>query len=243
MTTPLATLLHGVLHDAEVRADFVASPDAFLADHGWPDLDAEDLREALLVLADGAPAVLAGALVTGAEAIDDDASLSAGAGLRDALAAIAGSESTDAEVLGADPDHDPADLDDRHDVRHQDPDDEDEDEDEDVERASDDTAGHRSTHLAERLEAIDRTAADGAAFDDARGTIHHDAADRSADLVTDVDADPGIDPGTDPETDADPFDDLAVVGRPIGDHFDVDTEPGGSTPDAGELGDGWDDLI
>lgn len=54
MATPLAQLLQDVIHEPEIRAQFAASPESFLADHGYEHLDAADLREALYALADGA---------------------------------------------------------------------------------------------------------------------------------------------------------------------------------------------
>ena len=34
-TTPLARLLHDVIHEPETRAQFAAAPESFLADHGY----------------------------------------------------------------------------------------------------------------------------------------------------------------------------------------------------------------
>lgn len=238
MATPLATLLHGVLHDADVRAEFAASPDAFLADHGWPGLDAADLREALMVLADGAPAATAGALVTGAEAIDADVegSTTAGAGLLEALTAIGAVAPVEVE-----PDHDPADLDDVDDVdeiRHQDPDGpSDETEDTDAEDPDDqqrpDGSASPSDGLAERLDALDQMATDGAPTD---VRSEHDA-------LHDVDVDHGLGHGLDHDLDHDPFDEPSTVAPAQHERFAPDVDEPETARDPGDVGDGWDELI
>ncbi len=103
MATPLARLVHDVLHDPEVRAQFAASPESFLVDHGHDHLDAADLREAFFVLADGSAPDDASDYRTGGRAMGDDDldGGSATAGLSGALAAIFGSV-VDVD-LGADP--------------------------------------------------------------------------------------------------------------------------------------------
>jgi hypothetical protein len=73
MATPLADLLRSVLTDDTMRLAAGRSPGAFLRDHGWEHLDAADLREAMLVLADGAPTAEAVVWVGGSDAIDIDA--------------------------------------------------------------------------------------------------------------------------------------------------------------------------
>jgi hypothetical protein len=72
MATPLADLLRTVLTDDSARLAAGRTPSAFLHEHGWEHLDAADLREAMLVLADGAPTVEATVWVTGSDAIDGD---------------------------------------------------------------------------------------------------------------------------------------------------------------------------
>jgi hypothetical protein len=100
MATPLADLLRAVLTDDTVRLAAGRSPSALLRDHGWEHLDATDLREAMLVLADGAPTVEATIWVAGGDTIDPDATAG------DALAAATATFHSD---LVAD---DPAALDD-----------------------------------------------------------------------------------------------------------------------------------
>lgn len=99
MATPLADLLRAVLTDDTVRQAAGRSPSAFLQDHGWEHLDAADLREAMLVLADGSPSAEAVIWVEGGEAIDPDADLA------DALVAAAAALPADgaSDLLADDP--------------------------------------------------------------------------------------------------------------------------------------------
>ena len=102
MATPLAQLVHDVVHDPEVRAQFAAAPESFLADHGHEQLAAADIREAFFVLADGSAPDAAVTYQSGGQAIaDDDLDGSAAEGLSGALAAILGS--VFGVELGADP--------------------------------------------------------------------------------------------------------------------------------------------
>ena len=72
MATPLRDLLHELRHDTEVQARFHSSPGEYLHEHGWSDLDAADLQEAMLLLADAAPAAEAADWISVGTAIDAD---------------------------------------------------------------------------------------------------------------------------------------------------------------------------
>jgi hypothetical protein len=93
MATPLLQLLRGMIDDPEVRAEFADGPMDYLGRHGYESIDAADVREALLIMADGAPTAEAVQLHAGGEAIDPtgaDGLAGAAAGLRGALAAMTG---------------------------------------------------------------------------------------------------------------------------------------------------------
>lgn len=75
MATPLAELLDTVLFDTRVREQFRQAPESFLRSAGYDELDAADVQEAMLVLADGSPPIRAGQLIAGGEAIGDPADL------------------------------------------------------------------------------------------------------------------------------------------------------------------------
>lgn len=107
MATPLADLLRSVLTDDTVGRAAGRSPSAFLRDHGWDHLDVADLREAMLVLADGAPTAEATAWVAGSDVIDPDSDLDA------ALTAVA--ETFRSDLVADDP-FDVDDIDTDHDT-------------------------------------------------------------------------------------------------------------------------------
>lgn len=93
-----------MIDDPGVRAEFSGAPMDYLGRHGYESLDAADVREALMIMADGAPTTEAVQLHAGGEAIDaagGDGLAGAAAGLGSALGAM-----TATEV-----DIDPADLD------------------------------------------------------------------------------------------------------------------------------------
>jgi len=70
MATPLAQLLDLVLTDADARDGFADAPADFMARHGYEHLDADDVQEALFVLADGSPPAMATVLIDGGRAVD-----------------------------------------------------------------------------------------------------------------------------------------------------------------------------
>jgi hypothetical protein len=93
MATPLVQLLRGMIDDPAVRAEFADGPMDYLGRHGYESIDAADVREALLIMADGAPTAEAVQLHAGGEAIDPtgaDGLAGAAAGLGGALAAMTG---------------------------------------------------------------------------------------------------------------------------------------------------------
>jgi hypothetical protein len=55
MSTPLRDLLTNLLFDSPARAEFAADPDGFLGEHGWGDLEADDIDAALGALSDELP--------------------------------------------------------------------------------------------------------------------------------------------------------------------------------------------
>ncbi|MDJ0771494.1 MAG: hypothetical protein QNJ12_22095 [Ilumatobacter sp.] len=161
MATPLGQLLRELRTDTDVQARFSSSPAEYLLDHGWGDLGAADLQEALLLLADAAPPTEAVQWVAVGEAVDTDAEGAADA-LATAFGALGNDDAATEHGAVADPhelddpagpadearrDDDPADLDDP-DAGHPELDDPDLD---------DPDAGH--PELDDRdLEAVDGTA-------------------------------------------------------------------------------------
>ena len=79
MATPLGDMLRQLRTDTEIHERFHRSPGEYLHEHGWGDLDAADVQEALLLLADGAPAPEAAQWVAAGEAVDPTAPDPAGA--------------------------------------------------------------------------------------------------------------------------------------------------------------------
>ena len=71
MSTPLGDLIRSVLTDPDAQAAFASAPEAFLLDHGYTELEPQDVREALYVLADGSPPETAVRLVAGGDALAD----------------------------------------------------------------------------------------------------------------------------------------------------------------------------
>jgi hypothetical protein len=55
MSTPLRDLLTNLLFDSPARAEFAADPDGFLDEHGWGELEADDIDAALGALTDELP--------------------------------------------------------------------------------------------------------------------------------------------------------------------------------------------
>lgn len=55
MSTPLRELINRLADDSSSQAAFAADPAGFLAEHGWADLDGQDVGTALGALADEAP--------------------------------------------------------------------------------------------------------------------------------------------------------------------------------------------
>ena len=55
MSTPLRELITSLSADSTSRDAFAADPAAFLAEHGWADLDGQDVGTALGALAAEAP--------------------------------------------------------------------------------------------------------------------------------------------------------------------------------------------
>lgn len=236
MATPLADLLDGVLHDAEVRAEFAASPEVFLHEHGYAELDAADVQEALFILADGAPPAEAAALNSGGRSIDDLDDLDgaglggAAAGLAAAVASITGDEllADDPADLDGLPDHDtaddPDDLD-AHRIEHAGGADDDDDLDDD---GAADGASPASSSL-------------GAAIGD-RITPEPYRTDSDLDLdlddLDDLDESAGVELATyDPDVD-----------EPAGEQIDLDsfarTSDAPTSPaETDEPSDGWDELI
>jgi len=109
MATPLAELLDLVLSDADARDGFADAPADFMVRHGYEHLDADDVQEALFVLADGSPPAMATVLIDGGRAVDtlDPAERGGLAG------AIAGLSRAFVSMFGVDvPEYDdPAELD------------------------------------------------------------------------------------------------------------------------------------
>jgi len=109
MATPLAQLLDLVLSDADARDGFADGPADFMVRHGYEHLDADDVQEALFVLADGSPPAMATVLIDGGRAVDtlDPAERGGLAG------AIAGLSRAFVSMFGVDvPEYDdPAELD------------------------------------------------------------------------------------------------------------------------------------
>jgi hypothetical protein len=79
MSTPLRQLLTGILFDPAVRAGFAGDPHRYLRDHGWGDIEASDVREALTVLVDDLPVEQAVLVAPTADAIADGPGLAAAA--------------------------------------------------------------------------------------------------------------------------------------------------------------------
>jgi hypothetical protein len=61
--TSLLTLVETIIQDPAAKAAFVASPDAFLASHGFGDFDPVDVDDAVLHAADTLPPTLAAQIV------------------------------------------------------------------------------------------------------------------------------------------------------------------------------------
>jgi hypothetical protein len=102
MSTPLRELITSLSVDATSRDAFAANPARFLAEHGWADLDGEDVSTALGALVDEAPIEQAVRL----SEVDTDG-FDAVAGLEAAAAALAEAPApTNGEVdeLAPDPD-------------------------------------------------------------------------------------------------------------------------------------------
>jgi hypothetical protein len=178
MATPLVQLLRGMIDDPAVRAEFADGPMDYLGRHGYGSLDAADVREALLIMADGAPTAEAVQLHAGGEAIDAEAGdglAGAAAGLGGALAAMTG-----------DIDIDPADLDGLDDA------DAATDEDDPLEATADDAEPDTSdTDTETETESV--TAVDDATVDDASGRAPLDElTDTSLDSETMV-VEPSLD--------------------------------------------------
>jgi hypothetical protein len=73
MSTPLRELITRLADDPTSQADFAADPAGFLAEHGWSELDGQDVGTALGALADESPidqAVRLGDVVAGADGLD-----------------------------------------------------------------------------------------------------------------------------------------------------------------------------
>jgi hypothetical protein len=73
MSTPLRELIALLAGDASTRAAFAADPVAFLGDHGWADLDGQDVGSALDALVHEAPldqAVRLGEVVAATDPFD-----------------------------------------------------------------------------------------------------------------------------------------------------------------------------
>ena len=238
MATPLAQLLQDVIHEPEIRAQFAASPESFLADHGYEHLDAADLREALYVLADGAAPDAAAGYQAGGDAIDADTDpaeqgglAGAAAGLLDALAGIGGA------LLPIELSHDPSHLDDTDDT----------DDEAGAARHGERTAA--GVDDAETDADTDDLATDGPvarpALDDHEIAPAGDAgvSDELADLDLDLDAPTGA-AVAGAEAGIDLYDglpDLADAGQVLGEPpADLDL---GDQPAPGDAGDGWDDVI
>jgi hypothetical protein len=74
MSTPLRDLITSLAIDSTSQAAFATDPAAFLADHGWGDLDGQDVGTALGALADESPieqATRLGEVAGGTDALDD----------------------------------------------------------------------------------------------------------------------------------------------------------------------------
>lgn len=87
MATPLGELLRQLRTDTDVQTRFHQSPAEYLHEHGWGDLDAADMHEALLLLADAAPAAEAADWIAAGESIEPTA-LDAAAALDVAVASL-----------------------------------------------------------------------------------------------------------------------------------------------------------
>jgi hypothetical protein len=73
MSTPLRELITRLAVDSASQADFAADPAGFLAEHGWSELDGQDVSTALGALADESPidqAIRLGDVVAGADGLD-----------------------------------------------------------------------------------------------------------------------------------------------------------------------------
>lgn len=83
MSTPLRELINRLAVDSTSQAAFSADPERFLAEHGWADLDGEDVGTAMIALADEAP-------IDQAVRLSDIAEDDAISGLEAAAAVLAG---------------------------------------------------------------------------------------------------------------------------------------------------------
>lgn len=255
MSTPLGALIRSVLSDPDAQAAFASAPETFLAEHGYTELDPQDLREAFYVLAEGSHPDTAGRLVAGADAIGDDDVDGAGldataAGLVAALGAMGGeADALDPSTLdGLDDDDDvdaaseQTDSDDgRADLRPA-PD------DGDVDEADRSGSGDRA-HPAD--DALTSTGRD---TDRLETADHGDLADAAGETdPTDL---AGADPDG-PDADGSSFgsldgDDLddALLGEPPFELPAIDADVAPLVPDTtqpalpeDEVSDGWDDVI
>jgi hypothetical protein len=105
MSTPLRELIARLADDPSTQATFAADPVAFLGDHGWADLDAQDVESALGALVQELPVDHAARL---GEAVAAKDSIDGGpAGAVSGLEAIAG-RFGEAQPVGDGPLADPA---------------------------------------------------------------------------------------------------------------------------------------
>lgn len=206
MATPIAELLHAVLTDATVRADATRSPRAFLDDHGWEHLDAADLQEAFLVLADGAPPAEAAVWIAGGDAVDPDGE--AHGALASAIGALPGAlVATDPSALD-DPAPAAADTDTETDDIETDDDTEIETDDDDIETETETETGtddETETETGTDDDTAELTATDGVDSDPFAGPAAD--ADADADRFADLD-DPHPDDAPGPGELGDGWDDL-----------------------------------
>jgi hypothetical protein len=264
MATPLAQLLDIVMSDTEARADFARSPEAFMSEHGYQHLDADDVQEALFVLADGSPPAEAGALIESGRAIDDlDASERHGldgaiAGLGNALHSLFGGDALD--VI------DPAELDDvaadddsgdptAADVSERDDDDDDQDDEDEPDDLDDqDAGGDRLDPSNAAVSAVHTGPGDPA--DPADPTAETDETallDRDHELATNDDGDAPGDLGDASDGSVDDLDGLGSIEdsgispidlddlHPIVEELPLSPEPLPPVPE--EFDDGWGDVI
>lgn len=224
MSTPLAQLFDHVINDPDARARFAGSPEDFLRDHGYNDLDASDVQEALFVLADGSAPSDAARLIDGGRAIDsvddpDDGVAGAAAALGAALRSMAGFDVDldPGRLDGLDDTDDPADDQADHELQHVDPDDADD---------SDDSEDSDESETAD----VDQRGGIASAFDD----VSTDDGEQ-----TRLDE---LDDAMDDELDAlaDVFDDVHGLRQADESFAAPDAAP--TLPDD-EVDDGWNDIV